>query len=182
MTNIPRPHAHMPVCHTVQTEHLYTAGWWTCTPSSPTALSATVPFCPILCSILFHPLTAIVCACSQPSHGPSGMPQSHQSRSRLVNAVCRAPYSSLRRAASLVRAHTAALPRLRLFLSHTASEPQPCCEQKTGLPLPRTWWLLRRLRRHARQFCHVLLCPCARPGEPSLLQLTPFAGAIHQGE
>lgn len=134
MTNIPRPHAHMPVCHTVQTEHLYTAAWWTCTPSSPTALSATVPFGPILCSILFHPLTAIVCACSQPSHGPSGMPQSHHSRSRLVNAVCRATVvsdspSSCESSASTYRRFAASQT-----LSHT--HPQPCCEQKTGLPLP----------------------------------------------
>lgn len=129
MTNIPCPHAHMPVCHTVQTEHLYTAAWWTCTPSSPTALSATVPFCPILCSILFHPLTAIVCACSQPFHGPSGMPQSHHSRSRLVHAVCRATVPSLRRAASLVRAHTAALPRLRLSLTHTQPNRSAAAQQ-----------------------------------------------------
>lgn len=128
MTNIPRPHAHMPVCHTVQTEHLYTAAWWTCTPSSPTVLSATVPFCPILSHSLFHPV-----------------PSSHSPRLRLLSTfpwtIWHAPvpplpiqtstrslqsYSSLRRAASLVRAHTAASQTL----THTL--PQPCCEQKTA--------------------------------------------------
>lgn len=148
MTNIPRPHAHMPVCHTVQTEHLYTAAWWTCTPSSPTVLSATVPFCPILSHSLFHPV-----------------PSSHSPRLRLLSTfpwtIWHAPvpplpiqtstrslqsYSSLRRAASLVRAHTAALPRLRLSLSHTASallraenraSPPPergCCEDSEDTP------------------------------------------------
>lgn len=125
------PHAHMPVCHTVQTEHLYTAGWWTCTPSSPTALSATVPFCPILCSILFHPV-----------------PSSHSHRLRLLSTfpwtIWHAPvpplpiqtskrslqsYSSLRRAASLVRAHTAALPRLRLSLTHTQPNRSAAAQQ-----------------------------------------------------
>lgn len=108
-------------------------------------LSHSVPFCPILCSILFHPLTALVCACSQPSHGPSGMPPVPplpiQTSTRSLQS-----YSSLRRAASLVRAHTAALPRLRLSLSHTASallraenraSPPPergCCEDSEDTP------------------------------------------------
>lgn len=98
-------------------------------------LSHSVPFYPILSHSLFHPV-----------------PSSHSPRLRLLSTfpwtIWHAPvpplpiqtstrslqsYSSLRRAASLVRAHAAALPRLRLSLSHTL--PQPCCEQKTGLPL-----------------------------------------------
>lgn len=137
--------------------------------------------CPILSHSLFHPV-----------------PSSHSHRLRLLSTfpwtIWHAPvpsipiqtskrslqsYSSLRRAASLVRAHTAALPRLRLSHTHSLSL---AASRKQGFPSPRTWWWLRRLRRHARQFYHVLLCPCARPGEPSLLQVTPFAGAIHQGE
>lgn len=75
--SIPCPHASVPVCHTVQTEHLYTAAWWTCTPSSPTVLSATVPFCPILS----HSIPFSVPSCSilsQPSSAPAlNLPMDH---------------------------------------------------------------------------------------------------------
>lgn len=135
-------------------------------------LSHSVPFGPILSHSLFHPV-----------------PSSHSPRLRLLSTfpwtIWHAPvpplpiqtstrslqsYSSLRRAcessASTYRRFTASQT---LSLSHCLS-------------LAASRKRLRRLRTHARKFYHVLLCPCARPGEPSLLQRTPFAGAIHQGE
>lgn len=160
----------------------------------PTCQCAT-PYRRNICTLLVGGLHTLVSHCSFShctilSHSMfHPVPSSHSPRLRLLSTfpwtIWHAPvpsipiqtskrslqsYSSLRRAASLVRAHTAALPRLRLSLSYT----QPlslslAASRKQGFPSPRTW-LLRRLRRHARQFYHVLLCPCARPGEPSLLQ------------
>lgn len=126
------PHASVPHCTDGTSVHCWLVDLHTLVSH------CSFSHCPILSHSLFHPV-----------------PSSHSPRLRLLSTfpwtIWHAPvpsipiqtskrslqsYSSLRRAASLVRAHTAALPRLRLSLSHTASEPQPCCEQKTGLPLP----------------------------------------------